>query len=172
LAYSFIPALPFYQYQKTLQKPCKQGYPLHPQTIGEHIKKVRMEKGLLQKEVAELMGVSEDSITYWENDRALPQIRHYPGIIRFLEYYPFTHEIDSLAGKLQQLRHCFGHSYEQLGALLEVNASTIRHWELKKGIPRGLKQTQIIELWQTIAKATLNHSPSNNQTYEKESPTG
>jgi transcriptional regulator with XRE-family HTH domain len=141
---------------------------LHPQTIGEHIKKVRMEKGLLQKEVADLIGVSEDSITYWENDRAFPQIHHYPGIIQFLEYYPFTNETDSIAGKLQQVRYCLGYSYEQIGVLLEANASTVRHWELKKGTPRLLKQTEIIELWQTLPEALANHSPSKQLNNESE----
>lgn len=59
-----------------------------------------MDKGLLQKEVAVLLGVSEDSITYWENERSHPQVQFYPAIINLLGYYPWLHETQSVSGKL------------------------------------------------------------------------
>lgn len=40
------------QYAKTIQKPHAQGYPENPKTIGEHLKKKRMDLGLYQAEAA------------------------------------------------------------------------------------------------------------------------
>jgi len=43
------------------------GYPTNPVTIGDHIRKRRMDLGLLQREVAEIIGVTESSIWNWEH---------------------------------------------------------------------------------------------------------
>lgn len=48
------------------------GYPVRPKTIGEKIKKKRLDKGLYQKDVAKIIGVDVNTITLWENDRCRP----------------------------------------------------------------------------------------------------
>ncbi len=45
------------------------GYPVNPETIGEHIRKKRMDNRLMQSEVANIIGVSEESIWNRKNDR-------------------------------------------------------------------------------------------------------
>jgi len=45
------------------------GYPINPKTIGEHMRKKRMDKRLMQSEVTNIIGVSEESIWNWENGR-------------------------------------------------------------------------------------------------------
>jgi hypothetical protein len=50
-----------------LQKQPFPSYPEHPLTIGEHIRKKRMDLGLLQREVAEIIGVTESSVWNWEH---------------------------------------------------------------------------------------------------------
>ena len=42
------------------------AYPKEPKTFGEQIRKARMDKGLLIRELAALVGVSPDSIINWE----------------------------------------------------------------------------------------------------------
>jgi transcriptional regulator with XRE-family HTH domain len=130
-----------------------------------------MGKRLLQKEVAEFIGVSEDSVTHWENEKASPQIHSYPSVIQFLGYYPFTHETESLAGKLQQLRYCKGYSYKQMGALFEVDGSTVRCWELKKAVHNSFNQSLIIQLWTQLPEFIKNNSQTNTDNNEKESAT-
>ncbi len=48
------------------------GYPVNPKTIGEYIRKKRMDNRLMQSEVAHIIGVSEESIWNWENGRTKP----------------------------------------------------------------------------------------------------
>ncbi|MBK8684321.1 MAG: helix-turn-helix transcriptional regulator [Bacteroidetes bacterium] len=43
-----------------------------------------MKKGLLQKEVAKIIGVTEDCITYWENGRSKPMKKYQLRIESFL----------------------------------------------------------------------------------------
>ena len=42
------------------------AYPKEPKTLGEQIRKARMDQGLLIRELATLVGVSPDTIINWE----------------------------------------------------------------------------------------------------------
>ncbi|MGV3598253.1 MAG: helix-turn-helix domain-containing protein [Bacteroidota bacterium] len=105
------------------------GYPENPKTVGEHIRKVRMDRKLLQKEVAKLIGVSEDCITYWENGRSEPQIKFMPYIIGFLGYMPIDTDASTLGGKIKEYRIRHGLSHKKIGKMLDVNATTVSAWE-------------------------------------------
>jgi len=70
----------------TIQRPktMPDGYPLRPKTLGEHIKKKRMDMGLYQKDVARIIGVSTDTITNWEKGRTKPCRKNTSKIEQFL----------------------------------------------------------------------------------------
>ena len=42
------------------------AYPKDPKTLGERIRKTRMDKGLLIRELAALVGVTSDTVINWE----------------------------------------------------------------------------------------------------------
>jgi DNA-binding XRE family transcriptional regulator len=42
------------------------AYPKDPRTLGERIRKARMDKGLLIRELAALVGVTADTVLNWE----------------------------------------------------------------------------------------------------------
>jgi len=50
---------------------------------------------LTQAQVAKIIGVTEDLVTYWENSRYCPTKRIQPRIINFLDYDPFILPIKS-----------------------------------------------------------------------------
>ena len=64
------------------------GYPEHHITIGDHIRKRRMDLGLLQREVAEIITISESSVWNWEHG-VEPEQHNNPKIIKFSGYIPF-----------------------------------------------------------------------------------
>jgi len=68
------------------KKPCHKPYPKELITYGDYIRKKRLDLNLLQREVAEILHVSEDTITGWENGRCAPQTRYISKIISFLGY--------------------------------------------------------------------------------------
>ncbi|WP_462231513.1 helix-turn-helix domain-containing protein [Mucilaginibacter sp.] len=121
-------------------------------TLGDHIRARRIGKDLMQRDAAKIIGVSEDSVTYWENNRAQPQIRHYRAIIAFLGYYPFDHETESFAGRLRQLRYSLGYTYKQLGAAINVNGSTVRGWEHSINIPTMPHRLRMMALIEQSSK--------------------
>ena len=48
-------------------------YPENPTTFGEKIRKMRLDNGLYAKELAEIIGVTEDSILNWEKRGMRPR---------------------------------------------------------------------------------------------------
>jgi DNA-binding transcriptional regulator YiaG len=99
------------------------------------MRKRRMDLGLFQKDVATLISVSEDCVTYWENERSEPQIQHFPKIIEFLGYYPLEKDTETLGARIKTYRYKHGLSHKELGKLLRVHGSTIGSWETNDRIP-------------------------------------
>jgi len=130
-----IPALPCLRFKRQTGKPMPLSYPERPISIGDHIRKKRMELKLLQKDLARICGVSEDCITNWEKNRNTPQIQYYPRIINFLGYLPFDVDLKTLPGKLKAYRYIKGLSQKQLGIILGVDGATVCSWELEENKP-------------------------------------
>jgi DNA-binding transcriptional regulator YiaG len=107
--------------------------PLNPTTLGEHIRKRRLELKLFQKDVAAIFNVSDDCVTYWENNRSEPQIQYYPLIFGFLEYCPFELDTSTLMGRIKAYRYVNGLSQNRLARMVGVDPSTILAWENEKG---------------------------------------
>ena len=59
-----------------------------PTTIGDHIRTVRRERGLLQRHVAELIGVAMATVVNWEKNKTEPLVALMPAVLRFLGYDP------------------------------------------------------------------------------------
>jgi transcriptional regulator with XRE-family HTH domain len=135
-----IPALAFWKIRISFKNPL---FECLSSDIGEHLKKRRLRLGLLQKEVAAIIEVSEDTITYWENGRAVPMIHHYPNIISFLGYNQFNIALESLAGQINAYRILKGLSLKKFGKLIGVDGSTISSWEGAASIPRKSTQNKL-----------------------------
>ncbi len=63
------------------------GYPVRPKTIGEHLRKKRMDNRLMQSEVANIIGVSAESIWNWEKGRTKPSKKNLEIINNFVSEY-------------------------------------------------------------------------------------
>jgi len=61
---------------------------MEPNTIGEHVRKRRLERHLLQSQLAEILGVNRISVQNWERDVYEPSAASIPKIIDFLGYDP------------------------------------------------------------------------------------
>ena len=87
-----------------------------------------MDLGLLQRQVAEKIGVDELTIGNWERQRTHPEIRFITRIIEFLGYDPFP-EPESFPEKLKTYRLRMGLSQRKLAAKLGIDPATIGGWE-------------------------------------------
>jgi len=77
--------LPFCHFSIKTEKPKHPNYPMEIKTLGDRIRARRMDLGLYQKDVAARIGVSEDTICYWENQRVMPSPESLTKLSRFLE---------------------------------------------------------------------------------------
>jgi len=122
-------------------------------SIGDHIRKRRIGKGLLQSQVAKFIGVTEDCITYWENNKSTPTTKFYPKIIDFLGYNPAPLPI-TIGQKLKYFRNLQGLTTKQLAAILNIDATTIQSWEAETHRPSEKNLKTILEFIK--AKASLS----------------
>jgi DNA-binding XRE family transcriptional regulator len=64
-------------------------FSLYPdQTLGERIKKWRLERGLFQVDLAKRIGVSEMTIVNWEKGRTKPIKQNFERLEKFLGDFP------------------------------------------------------------------------------------
>lgn len=133
------PALPFCYIQLHAQKPVLRAYPTELKSIGDHIRKRRLDLGLFQKDVAKILGANMASILNWEKNRTDPVIDYIPRIIEFLGYVPFESISDmSLGEKIITCRKIKGMSQEELARQLGFDPGTVENWENNRKEPTGL----------------------------------
>jgi len=60
-----------------------------PTTLGEPLKTKRFGAGVRQSEAAQILGVSERSLSLWECDRLFPTAPYHARVIAYLGYDPF-----------------------------------------------------------------------------------
>lgn len=83
---SDIPALPFCHLRLKAPKPRNLAYPKTLDSLGAKIRERRLNLGLLQRQVAEILGVSESTVWNWETGRAKPARRYMPKILEFVGF--------------------------------------------------------------------------------------
>jgi len=107
-------------------------WPTEVKTLGDMLRCRRVELGLLQREVADRLGVSEASVWQWERNRTEPQVRYLPAIHNFLGYAPWQPP-DGFAAWLRQVRRAMGLSRRKLAARIGVDPTTVDRWERRQG---------------------------------------
>jgi transcriptional regulator with XRE-family HTH domain len=121
------------------KRPINLAYPISLNTLGDHLRKVRLDRGMSQPQVAKLLKVTPDTVTGWELNRHQPPVRLAKGIIQFLGYIPFQEEALSIGRKLYFARLLTGKTQEQVSAKIGCDESNLRYIELGKRRPQ--KQT-------------------------------
>ena len=84
-------------------------------SIGENLRRMRLEKGLTQEQLAEVFSVSPQAISRWENDQAYPDVTLLPGLAMFYET-----SIDEIVGmehlrKAEKLHSILSEAYTLAG---------------------------------------------------------
>lgn len=105
-------------------------------TIGDHLRRRRLVLKLLQRQVAEQLGVDKATVYNWENDRSRPGFEYMPAVIRFLGYNPFP-PASGWAERLIQARTVQGISQEEAARRVGVDPSTLARWERGEKEPAG-----------------------------------
>jgi len=117
--------------------------PKEPQSWGEHLRRQRILRGLLQKEVANEIGVSPETVIHWERHRTSPPARTIPRITLFLGYCPWTPP-QSPGERFRQVRVGLGLSQKAAAVVLGVDPATVSRWELgERRLPAGFEPRRL-----------------------------
>jgi transcriptional regulator with XRE-family HTH domain len=131
------------QIQLKGKKPTNPAYPSELNTLGDHLRKVRLDRGLSQPYVAVVLKVSTDMVTCWELNRNQPTAKFAKAIIAFLGYFPFEVEDSSIGKQLYYARLITGKTQRQIARLIGCDASNLRRIELNQRNPFGKTREKI-----------------------------
>jgi len=105
-------------------------------TLGDHIRKRRLDLGLLQSEVATGLGVTESCVWNWESNTSTPQWKYLAPIIEFLGYDPLP-PAETMAERLIRYRWLRGWTQSKMANSLGLDPSTLARWERGERKPTG-----------------------------------
>ena len=137
-----IPALPFFHVALTALIP-KRGYPKHPASVGEYLRKYRIDSGKMAKTVATEVGVTQQTLRNWELGATEPEVRQWPAIIGLLGFDPrVKRESTTLGEQIRDARLAQGWSQKRLAEELHLDESTVQAWEsgkVRRPFPRLMR---------------------------------
>jgi len=116
-------ALPFCHVTLKAARPLK--IPQNPQSWRDRIKKRRLELGLYQAQLAEIVAVTESTVTNWEKNRTSPTLRSRRKVIEFLGYDPIHSHSETLGEKLSQYRKSRSISQKGLAHQIGIDPTTV-----------------------------------------------
>ncbi len=87
-SWSPYPDWPFCHLQLSAALPPPKGYPETLSTLGDHLRRARISRGIWQTEAAKELGVSHATLHNWETGKRAPQKYLRERIVGFLGYDP------------------------------------------------------------------------------------
>ena len=104
-------------------------------TLGDHLRKRRLDLNLLQRHIADRLGVDDTTVCNWESGRTAPQLRFIPRILAFLGYDPYVPSPQALGERIIAARRRLGLTQKGLAGLLDIDPGTVSRWERGKSLP-------------------------------------
>jgi len=126
--------LPFCHLRLEGRRPRPKGYPEAPETVGQYLKRRRLDLGMLQKEAAKVLGTNPLVYGSWERGQVVPGANQMARIVRFLGTAPLVKSA-SLPGRLREFRRQAGLTQAQLAARVRATQATVSDWELGVHVP-------------------------------------
>ncbi len=134
--------MPFCHLTLKGSKPKSSEYLKELKTLGDHLRKRRLDLGLLQKDEGQRTGGSVSDVWNWENNRVSPAVKFMPAIIAFLGYNPIP-EPTTLSARLVWYRQSKGWTQKDFAKVLRVDQSTLAGWERGERVLQGVYLAKI-----------------------------
>jgi len=126
----------FYKFSNSQKTPHKIEIPLmmqppeelvkEPVTLGDHLRRRRLELGLYQKDVAIQIGVTASTVWNWEHGWTV-DLKYIPRVIEFLGYIPIP-QPDDMLERPAWYKQVHGLTLEQLGEEMGRDPEQLSDW--------------------------------------------
>jgi len=126
-------SLPFCYFSLSAKRPLNSAYPKKLVTLGDHIRKRRLDLGLTQKEVGSRLGVTESAVWNWESGSSRAHFRFYPKVREFLTYELPLPKPLTLGERIKQYRYLKGISQKELAGQIGIDPTTLSRLERNRG---------------------------------------
>lgn len=97
-------------------------------TLGDPIRRRRLEPGLLQRDVALLLGITSSTLGNWEKGGNEPEVESHPAILTFLGYRP-CQRVETRGQWIMSHHTHRGLSQTALARAIGVDPGSISRWE-------------------------------------------
>lgn len=111
-----------------------KNYPENPRTLGEHLRKRRLNLYQTQEQVSMRFRISVTAYNYWEADRIAPKVNKWPEVVRFLGYDP-SPPPTNFREAVKALRRSLGLDKRKFAARLGVDVKSVLNWEAGYSFP-------------------------------------
>ncbi len=112
-----------------------------PVTLGDHLRRRRLELGLYQKDVAIQIGVTTSTLWNWEHGWKV-DLKFVPRVIQFLGYNPIP-QPKGILERLAWYKQVNGLTLEQLGAEMGRDPEQLAGWLNGRNKPCRQNQEKI-----------------------------
>lgn len=119
--------------------------------LGEHLFQARKKSGLSQEEVAEKLGVSRQTISKWESDETLPDIRQSKKLS--LIYHVTLDELISFDMDVEEIKTAI----QQISDEVTEKVDWTKVWSEKYPILARYQQEVSLSYYQEQLTILLNH---------------
>jgi transcriptional regulator with XRE-family HTH domain len=116
-----------------------------PRTIGDHVRQARQKRRLLQREVAELIDVTPETVANWEKNKTEPVVALMPAVIRFLGYEPWPEPVTQ-GERLRAWRMREGLSFDEVARRYGIDERTWAGWEAGRPVVQERHRTLLHRL--------------------------
>lgn len=153
--------MPFCHLRLRAEKPRDSRYPKVLHSLGDHLRKRRLDLRLSQRQLAARIGADEAAVNNWEKGNTSPSLRFIAPIFAFVGYDPSPKATGgSVGSRVAARRRILGVSRRRLAAELGIDESTIARWERGKGGVRPSRRVRgLFERW-LARRLDPTHSPS------------
>lgn len=121
-----------------VELPDVQGVPHQLRTIGDHVRKRRVELGLRQKDVGDLVGAAKPTVAGWEARGMRPRPDVLARVVELLGYTPnAARSPEDLVKQLKTVRRHFRLPPAVAAEMIGVSVGAVWTWESGRRRPRG-----------------------------------
>jgi transcriptional regulator with XRE-family HTH domain len=118
-----------------------------PVTLGDHLRRRRLELGLYQKDIAEQIGVTASTIWNWEHGWSIDW-RYLPRVINFLGFNPIPCPENPLE-QLAWYKQVNGLTFEELGTEMGRDPEQLADWLSGRHTPCRRNREEIEQFLET-----------------------